>query len=56
MVMLTVYDLCVKEATVDFLQHYRLVDPTKIDSYARAFAVEDEDRKGAIYPRVSTNQ
>ncbi|KAH3820045.1 hypothetical protein DPMN_121789 [Dreissena polymorpha] len=30
-------------ADIDFLSHYRLVDPSKIDTYARAFVVEDGD-------------
>ncbi|KAJ8301110.1 hypothetical protein KUTeg_020097 [Tegillarca granosa] len=28
---------------IDFLNHYRLVDPDKIENYARAFVVEDSD-------------
>ncbi|KAK7484146.1 hypothetical protein BaRGS_00024635 [Batillaria attramentaria] len=28
---------------IDFLSHYKLVDHRKLDSYARAFVVEDED-------------
>lgn len=27
----------------DFLAHYRLVDPKKVDGYAKAFVVEDTD-------------
>ena len=35
------------------MKHYKLVDETKLDSYARAFVVEDDDFDGVIYPRVS---
>ncbi|GFS03630.1 dormancy/auxin associated domain-containing protein [Elysia marginata] len=28
---------------IDFMQHYRLVDPAKIEAYAKAFVVEDGD-------------
>ncbi|XP_050412857.2 uncharacterized protein LOC126827500 isoform X2 [Patella vulgata] len=37
-------DLDEKGADIDFLSHYRLVDSKKLDSYARAFVVEDMDR------------
>ncbi|KAK6175190.1 hypothetical protein SNE40_013705 [Patella caerulea] len=37
-------DLDEKGADIDFLSHYRLVDSNKLDSYARAFVVEDMDR------------
>lgn len=29
--------------SIDFLAHYRLVDPKKVDGYAKAFVVEDTD-------------
>ncbi|XP_069142672.1 eukaryotic translation initiation factor 5B-like [Argopecten irradians] len=32
-----------RDSSIDFLAHYRLVDPTKIDGYAKAFVIEDED-------------
>ena len=28
---------------IDFVTHYRLVDPNKLESYAKAFVVEDDD-------------
>lgn len=36
------------DASIDYLQHYRLVDHRKLDSYARAFVVEDDDRDFVI--------
>lgn len=39
-------------ADIDFLSHYRLVDPQKIDSYARAFVVEDSDLDTVINQHV----
>ena len=42
------------EAEVDFLNHYRLVDPKQIDIYAKPFVVEDDDKDGVIYARVCT--
>lgn len=36
-------DLDEKDADIDFLTHYKLVDPGLIESYARAFVVEDDD-------------
>ncbi|XP_046353241.1 uncharacterized protein LOC124133066 isoform X2 [Haliotis rufescens] len=32
-----------EKGDIDFLSHYRLVDPKKLDAYAKCFAVEDED-------------
>ena len=40
------------DASIDFLQHYRLVDPQKIEIYAKPFIVEDDDFKGVINARV----
>ncbi|KAI0222505.1 hypothetical protein LSAT2_026249 [Lamellibrachia satsuma] len=40
-----------RDASIDFLCHYRLVDPNKLDMYARAFVVEDDDKDGVVYPR-----
>ena len=31
------------DSAIDFLNHYRLVDPMNLDSYAKAFVVEDTD-------------
>ena len=31
------------DGDIDFLSHYRLVDSRKLESYARAFVVEDDD-------------
>lgn len=40
------------DASVDFLQAYRLVDSRKIDAYARAFIVEDDNKTGVIKYQV----
>lgn len=37
-----------QDADIDYLQAYRLVDNRKIDSYARAFVVEDESKTGIL--------
>ena len=31
------------DASVDFIKHYQLVDQNKLDMYARAYVVEDDD-------------
>lgn len=31
------------DSSIDFLNHYRLVDPMNLDVYAKAFVVEDTD-------------
>ncbi|XP_053377938.1 uncharacterized protein LOC123530293 [Mercenaria mercenaria] len=36
-------DLDERDADIDFLSHYRLVEKSKLDTYARAFVVEDSD-------------
>ncbi|XP_061187777.1 uncharacterized protein LOC133195840 [Saccostrea echinata] len=36
-------DLDERDSSIDFLNHYRLVDPMNLDSYAKAFVVEDTD-------------
>ncbi|XP_046353248.2 uncharacterized protein LOC124133067 [Haliotis rufescens] len=36
-------DLDETDSSIDFLSHYRLVDPGKLEGYARAFVVEDRD-------------
>ncbi|KAH9510115.1 hypothetical protein Btru_043506 [Bulinus truncatus] len=36
-------DLDERAGDIDFLSHYKLVDNRKLESYARAFVVEDED-------------
>ena len=38
-----VYVHLLLDGDIDFLTHYKLVDPGKIESYARAFVVEDDD-------------
>ena len=43
----------VSDADIDFLSHYRLVDPSRIDTYARAFTVEDSDLDTVINSGVS---
>ncbi|ELT92842.1 hypothetical protein CAPTEDRAFT_224063 [Capitella teleta] len=40
-----------KDKEIDFLQHYQLVDTSKLDMYARAFVVEDDDLDCVIYAR-----
>ena len=42
----------VSDGDIDFLTHYKLVDPGKIESYARAFVVEDEDFDTVITSKV----
>jgi len=37
-----------RDASIDYLQAYRLVDQRKIDAYAKAFVVEDEDKTGIL--------
>ncbi|WAR25226.1 hypothetical protein MAR_010930 [Mya arenaria] len=37
-----------EKADIDFLSHYRLVDPAMIEAYARAFVVEDGDLDAVI--------
>lgn len=44
-----------KDGDIDFLTHYKLVDPNRLDSYARAFVVEDADLDTVIDSRVSYN-
>ena len=46
----------VSDADIDFLSHYRLVDPSRIDTYARAFVVEDSDLDTVINSNVSSLQ
>lgn len=36
-------DLDEKDGDIDFLTHYKLVDPGKLEAYGRAFVVEDGD-------------
>ena len=42
-----------KEGGIDYLSAYRLVDQKVIDSYAKAFVVEDEKKTGVISYSVS---
>lgn len=37
-----------RDASIDYLQAYRLVDTRKIDAYARAFVVEDDNKTGIL--------
>ena len=41
------------DADIDFLSHYRLVEQSRIDSYARAFVVEDSDLDTVLNSNVS---
>lgn len=41
------------DADIDFLTHYKLVDPGLIESYARAFVVEDNDFDTVISAKVN---
>ena len=43
----------ISASDIDFLNAYRLVDQKQIENYARPFVVEDDDKDGLIYPRVS---
>ena len=40
------------DTAIDFLHHYQLVDTTKIEGYARAYVVEDEDLDYKISSKV----
>ena len=44
-----------KEGGIDYLSAYRLVDQKVIDSYAKAFVVEDEKKTGVISYSVRFN-
>ncbi|XP_055882530.1 uncharacterized protein LOC106061672 isoform X1 [Biomphalaria glabrata] len=44
-------DLDERDGDIDFLSHYKLVDGRKLESYARAFVVEDEDFDTVIRSR-----
>lgn len=37
-----------RDASIDYLQAYRLVDLRKVDVYARAFVVEDDNKTGIL--------
>ena len=39
----TLINIFYLDSAIDFLNHYRLVDPMNLDSYAKAFVVEDTD-------------
>ena len=45
--------LFISDADIDFLSHYRLVEQSRIDSYARAFVVEDSDLDTVLNSNVS---
>ena len=36
------------DGSINFLAHYRLVEPEKLESYAKAFVVEDRDMDTVI--------
>ena len=42
----------ISDGDIDFLTHYKLVDPGKVESYARAFVVEDENFDTVITAKV----
>lgn len=44
------------DAGIDYLSAYRLVDQKHVDSYARAFVVEDDKKTGIIKYDVSINE
>ena len=44
--------MLISDADIDFLTHYKLVDPGKLESYARAFVVEDDDYDTVISSKV----
>lgn len=39
---------------IDFLTHYKLVDPGLIETYARAFVVEDDNFDTVISAKVTS--
>ena len=39
--------------SIDFMQHYRLVNPAMIEAYAKAFVVEDGDLDTVINMKVT---
>ena len=41
-----------RDASIDFLQAYRLVDQRRIDAYAKAFIVEDDNKTGVLKYQV----
>ena len=43
----------ITDATIDFMNHYKLVDSGRVDMYARAFVVNDEDLDFSVNARVS---
>lgn len=45
----------VPDASIDYVNHYRLVDHKNVDIYARAFIVEDEDQNFVLNAEVNTN-
>ena len=47
--------LLLLDASIDFLTHFQLVDPVKLEPYARAFVVEDEDMDAVITYKVNHN-
>ncbi|XP_074645814.1 uncharacterized protein LOC141902071 [Tubulanus polymorphus] len=45
-----------EQGEIDFLNHYRLVDPNKVEMYAKAFVCEDEDFDCALnYREMKTS-
>ena len=50
---ISVYDdYTLSDATIDFMNHYKLVDSGRVDMYARAFVVNDEDLDFSVNARV----
>jgi hypothetical protein len=45
----------IADGDIDYLAHYRLVDPGKIEMYAKAFVVEDEDFDAALSYKVRSS-
>ena len=45
-------DYTLSDATIDFMNHYKLVDSGRVDMYARAFVVNDEDLDFSVNARV----
>lgn len=44
--------LYLADASIDFLKHYQLVDPNKLNMYAMAYVVEDDDLDYRIDTKV----
>ena len=39
---------CLTDGSIDYLTHYRLVKPSNLETYGKAFLVEDDDENNVI--------